>query len=172
VLMRLRFIMSEPESERAIDAAKLLVETVAAQADAKKDQIEINASASDSATIASLEIGLGIASALSRELLSKQTEPITPAMSFVGTLQAFVTLTAQSGEKKPSLGVPWIQILKPLAMLSDEGVLEAFLYHIGALGRAEGAVKWVNEHPEQMSKLAETINGYHARFTRQQMGAP
>jgi Tfp pilus assembly protein PilF len=172
MLMRLRFIMSEPESERAIDAAKLLVDAIAAQANAEKESIEVDASASDAVAIASMEAGLGIASAFSRELLSKESQPVAAATAFVSTLQTFVTMSAQAAEKKNSFVAPWVQVLKPLGMLSEEEVLEAFLYHVGALGRAEGAVKWVNEHPDQMSKLAEAINGYHAKFTQQQMGAP
>lgn len=174
-LMRLRFIMSEPESERAIDAAKLLVDAVTTQLGGKDGEITLTLppdSKSADAAVANMDFALGIAAAAARDLSSKQAGPVPPAADFVGTLQLFVMMNAELADKKTMRRVPWSLVVKPLQMLSDEEVLEAFLYHVGALGRSEGAVKWVNEHPEAMSKLAQVVNGYHAKFTRQQLGAP
>lgn len=176
VLARLRFIVSEPESERSIDAAKLIVEAVATASSAAKDkQIKVTMSEDDktdaAAALAATELAFGIAAvsedAISKELAKETTSEWTASARFVNSLQLFVTMRAEMADKGGKREAPWPAVLQPLTFLSEKEALEPFLYHVAALGRSEGAVQWINEHSDSMEQLGDAINEYHARFKRQ-----
>ncbi len=173
VLMYLRFIMAEPSSDRAIDAAARVLESFqgALSEEGGDKQITItmpNSDAIDTEGVGfeSLNVALGIAGAVPAK--SDNGEQLEPADRIAVAMKVFITVAAETADRKLKKSFVWKTAADPLLELNQREVLDTFLYHVAALGRTEGAAQRLSAQPEALDKLAEVMAEMSERWEKKE----
>lgn len=171
LLMYLRFIMAEPSSDRAIDAAGRVLESFqgALSEEGADKEIKIampNPDAADSEGVGfdHLNIALAVSSAVPAK--SDKPEQLEPADRVVLAMKVFITMAAETADRKLKKSFVWKTAADPLLELNEREVLDTFLFHVAALGRAEGAAQRLNAQPEAMDKLVEVMAEMSERWQK------
>lgn len=138
LLLRLRFIMIEPQSPTSIVAAEQILAALDGEAPG---------SAPHGYELA-LRRAIDGATASGRE---------TPAARSNAILRQFI-LNALNDDSLSTAEVPlWVGGMEPLLTLAEHDVLDAYLYFVGALARAEGSPQWLSLHREKFERLVQFL---------------
>lgn len=163
LLMYLRFIMAEPESDRSIDAAARVLKSFAGALSEENDvekEIRItmpnsNAESSEGSGFEHLSVALAVAGAVPNK--ADDGAPLEAPERVTLAMKLFVTIPADVDDRELKQSFVWKTAAEPLLKLNEREVLDAFLYHVAALGRVEGAAQRINAQPEAMRKLGQVI---------------
>lgn len=162
LLMYLRFIMAEPGSDRAIDAATRVLESFAAalSEEGADKQINITMPNPDAKDLEGtgfehLNVALGIAGAVPGK--SDDGSPLEAPERVVLAMKFFLTMASDASDRKLKESFVWKTAAAPLLELNEREVLDTFLYHVAALGRVEGAAQRLNGQPEALEKLSQVM---------------
>lgn len=172
LLMHLRFIMAEPGSDRAIDAAARVLQSFAgalSEEEGADKQITIAMPSNDAKDIEGtgfehLNVALGIAGAVPST--SDEGTPLEPPERFVVAMKLFLTIAAEASDNKLKQSFVWKIAADPLLELNEREVLDTFLYHVAALARVEGAAARINGQPEAFDKLAQVMAELSERWRK------
>jgi tetratricopeptide (TPR) repeat protein len=153
-LMRLRFIILEPKSQRASDAATAIAKRVTEYrnegktADRATDGVQPN-SKSDLALAA-----LNVALAFAIETEHKYVAADAPdAARFVAAMDNLLTGTIVTHERTSALGFVWNYAAAPLEDFTKVGLLQTFLYYVAGLAKLDGSREWLEAHPAELEVL-------------------
>jgi tetratricopeptide (TPR) repeat protein len=180
-LLYLRFIMLEPQSDRAVDAAKNAVRPFLPS---DENTINLNVDALEGRggeAIIGLELMLGIArnakiehesdeaSAAGSVLDGDRAGKDTEADKVVNAMQTFFLL-AQAMEAKSTKALSkdfgWITSMPLWDVLGKQDVLTVYCYHVADLASIDGARQWLSANPERINKLREVLVAWHGSLGR------
>jgi tetratricopeptide (TPR) repeat protein len=167
-LMLMRFLMAEPQSDRAIDAAQQVVDAFAdvfeqPQDDGEKKitvRIPENGAADDEADLTFANVALAIANAAPSQTNDRAVIPRGDRLSLA--MQVFMFTVGESADRKFKHTFLWKHAIEPLLELEQRNVFDAFAHHVGALARVEGAADWTNQHSEQIERLEQSLAEIHS----------
>jgi tetratricopeptide (TPR) repeat protein len=173
VLMDLRFILAEPGSDRAIDAASRVLGAFEEQLSVEEGaERHINLTFPDEDVakeegeeLGHLNLALGVGGAVSHK--AEDGTPLGPSERAVAALQLFMLTTDMVAEKKLKKTFVWQTAVEPLLELQKKDALEPFLFHVAALARVEGAAQWLNANREATDKLNAALTEFHERWRKE-----
>lgn len=163
-LMSLRFLMIEPDSDRAVE----VVQSINKALTESSARFDLNSSAN------TLHISIG-ALLIHRELID--FDMLLPALSakakvaaeerhlnasdqFVWSLVALLTTMSNTSDPELMQGFVWTHAYNSLLTLSKRGVLDTYLYHVAAIGKLDGATQWLDEHDSDVVGLAKVMDEF------------
>jgi hypothetical protein len=153
-LTRLRFIILEPKSQRASDAATAIAKRVTKYrnevetADRAADDVQLS-SKSDLALAA-----LNIVLALAIETEHKYVPADAPdAARFAAAMENLLTGTIAAKERTSALDFVWDYAAAPLEDFTKVGLLQTFLYYVAGLAKLDGSREWLEAHPAELEVL-------------------
>ena len=162
LLMYLRFIMADPGSDRAIDAAAYVLESFAGALSEEGADKEIritmpdpNAKDTEGVGFEKLNVALALVGAAPR--VSDDGTPLEAPERLGLAMKLFLIIATDTADRKLQKSFVWQTAAVPLLELQEREVLETFLYHVAALGRVEGAAQRLHAQPEAVDKLAQVM---------------
>jgi tetratricopeptide (TPR) repeat protein len=162
--MWLRFIMAEPQSDRAIDAANRVIEPFAsaiAGADASK-QINLTMPAPRDQQVESTDftpMSLALSMSNSAKPDTDGNVPSSPTIRFVTATKTFLGMASLMGDDATKNSFVWQNAVRALERLNDQGVLDTFLIHVATLARIEDAATLWNAAPdEEQARLGAALS--------------
>ncbi len=153
-LMRLRFIILEPKSQRAADAATALAKRVTKYREEGKtaDSVADDAKVSSRPDLALAALNVVLAFAIETE--HKYVPADAPdAARFVAAMDNLLTGTIATHERTSAMDFVWNYAAVPLEDLTKVGLLQTFLYHVAGLAELDGSREWLEAHPAELEVL-------------------
>ncbi len=165
-LTRLRFIILEPKSQRAADAAAAIATRVTKYrnegitTDRAADDVQVS-SKSDLALLA-----LNVALALAIDTEHKYTPVDAPdAARFVAAMTNLLTGTIVTHEKTAALEFVWNYAAAPLEDFTKVGLLQTFLYYVAGLAKLDGSREWLEAHPAELEVLERAFRATNGKVS-------
>jgi tetratricopeptide (TPR) repeat protein len=163
-LMRLRFMMLELHTSRAVDAATAIARQAAeyrrqaAEKTLVLNGLPENPSPDTELTLLNLAFGLSVGTE-HKYLPADASE----AARFVHAMQNLLTVTREMHEKARGLDFVWQNAAVPLQDLARQELLETFLYLVAGLAKLDGALPWLEDHSEQRLQVHRVLQAGKAR---------
>lgn len=138
LLMRLRYIMSAPQSPAATGSAEQVLKSLDADAGTPSP-------------------GDALAAALVEARQAAGIPGTNPAERLNRFLQTFVLGVVSTEDPSFEASPLWSGGVEPLLAMADQDVLGTFLYFVGALARTEGSPEWLAAHRPEFERLVEYL---------------
>lgn len=153
-LMRLRFIILEPKSERASDAARTIAKRVTEYREEGKtaDRAAGNVQLSSKPDLALAALNVALAFAIETE--HKYVPADAPdAARFVAAMDNLLTGTIATHQRTSALDFVWNFAAAPLEDFTQVGLLQTFLYYVAGQAKLDGSQEWLAAHPAELAVL-------------------
>ncbi|MGC3980237.1 MAG: tetratricopeptide repeat protein [Steroidobacteraceae bacterium] len=162
-LMGLRFLMIEPDTERAVALVQAIDKSLSEgsagfEAEESKPAVHISLGSLLHRDLAGFDmIFPGVAA---KAKLVAQEKNLNASDRFVWTLATLLTVMARDDDRPTAQGFIWTHSFNSLNTLSERGVLDTYLYHVAAIGKLDGAEAWLRAHQQDVLGLAKVMDEF------------
>lgn len=160
-LMGLRFLMVEPESERAMALVKVINQSLLESSARYETSVANHVSLIGLMLHKELvEFDLIFPGVAAKARAAAQERNLNASDQFVWSIAALLTVMARDAGSRQNEGFVWSRAYTSLNTLSERGVLDTYLYHVAAIGQLAGAQDWLDAHPSDVRGLAKVMDEF------------